>query len=170
MQNKRKLFIGSISGRLDRKLLALALLTCALLVLASCGSRPERAPEEPGLSLAPEPVPIENSGKTLAGNYVVKAVEDGYSKGAAQADAVTTFKFSSDGTFKVERNALGVMSVVEEGSYLISTGSELVLYVEKSFGEPRSEARLERYPITEQSGESLRLQSYPSKVLVLQKQ
>jgi hypothetical protein len=60
--------------------------------------------------------------------------------------------------------------VVEEGSYLISTGGELVLYVEKSFGEPRSDARLERYPITEQSGNTLRLQSYPSKTLVLERQ
>src|SRR3977135_1532575 len=111
MQNTGKIIIGGVSGRFHRNLLALVLLTCALLLLASCGSTgstPERAPEEPGLSLAPEPVPIENSGKTLAGNYVVKSIEDGYSKGTAQADAVTTFRFSSDGTFKIERNALGV--------------------------------------------------------------
>lgn len=170
MVNKGKPVIGGQAGRLSRRPLALALLTCALLWLAACRAPTERAPDEPALGSAPEPVPIENSGKTLAGNYVIKAVEDGYSKATAQADAVTTFNFSSDGTFKIERLALGLTTVVEEGSYLISTGNELVLYVEKAYGEPRSEARLERYPITEQRGESLRLQSYPSKVLVLQRQ
>ena len=152
------------------KRLAYCLLPFALLVLSACGSAPDKNSDAADSATVPEPVTIENSGKTLNGDYLIKSIEDGYAREAAQDDALTTFKFSGDGTFKIERRALGVLSVVEEGSYLISTGGELVLYVEKSSGEPRNDARLERYPITEQSGDRLRLQSYPSKFLVLERQ
>ena len=152
------------------KRLAYSFLPFALLLLSACGSSAEKNSDASDSPSAPEPVAIENSGKTLSGDYLIKSIEDGYAREAAQDDTLTTFKFSGDGAFKIERRALGVLSVVEEGSYLISTGGELVLYVEKSFGEPRNDARLERYPITEQSGNTLRLQSYPSKILVLERQ
>jgi hypothetical protein len=83
------------------KRFAFCVLPFALLLLSACGSSAEKNSDSSDLSSVPEPVPIENSGKTLSGDYLIKTIEDGYARGTAQDDAVTTFKFSGDSTFKI---------------------------------------------------------------------
>ena len=112
-----------------------------------------------------EIVSIEDSGKKLSGDYDVKSVEDDYAKKTAQGAVRTTFRFREDGTFTIERELRGV----EEGAYIIGRQSELVLYIEKAGGDLRSDARVVRYLISDQSDDSMKLQSSPSTVLVLQK-
>ncbi|HST22029.1 MAG TPA: hypothetical protein VLR90_12975, partial [Blastocatellia bacterium] len=112
---------------------------------------------------------IEDSGKRLSGDYDVKSVEDDYAKKTTQGAVRTTFRFKEDGTFTIERELRGSVSSVEEGAYIIGKQSELVLYIEKAGGDLRSDARMVRYLISAQSDDSLKLQSSPSTVLVLQK-
>ncbi len=112
-----------------------------------------------------EAVSIEDSGKRLSGDYDVKSVEDDYAKKTAQGAQRTTFRFREDGTFTIERESHGV----EEGAYIIGRQSELVLYIEKTGGDLRSDARVVRYLMSDQSADSMKLQSNPSTVLVLQK-
>jgi len=137
-----------------------ALLT---VIFISCGAAHRESEQD---SLQPsEAVSIEDSGKRLSGDFDVKYVEDDYAKKTAQGAVRTTFRFREDGTFTIERELRGV----EEGAYIIGRQSELVLYIEKAGGDLRSDARVVRYLISDQSDDSMKLQSSPSTVLVLQK-
>jgi hypothetical protein len=129
----------------------------------SCGVA-HREAEQNSLNQS-EIVSIEDSGKKLSGDYDVKSVEDDYAKKTTQGAVRTTFRFKEDGTFTIERELRGV----EEGAYIIGRQSELVLYIEKAGGDLRSDARVVRYLISDQSDDSMKLQSSPSTVLVLQK-
>jgi len=137
-----------------------ALLT---VIFISCGAAHRESELD---SLQPsEAVSIEDSGKRLSGDFDVKSVEDDYAKKTAQGAARTTFRFREDGTFTIERE----LRSVEEGAYIIGNQGELVLYIEKAGGDLRSDARVVRYLMSDQSGDSMKLQSSPSTVLVLQK-
>jgi hypothetical protein len=137
------------------------------VVSISCGAAHREAGQD---SLNPsEVVSIEDSGKRLSGDYDVKSVEDDYAKKTAQGAVRTTFRFKEDGTFTIERELRGSRSSLEEGSYIIGHQSELVLYIEKAGGDLRSEAREVRYLMSDQSDDSMKLQSSPSTVLLLQK-
>ena len=72
--------------------------------------------------------------------------------------------FDEDGNFKRQEKLRS-----DEGTYLISTGGELVIYIEKVNGESLSAARVERYVIGERSHDSITLQNGPSRSLILQK-
>ncbi|HKP85422.1 MAG TPA: hypothetical protein VJZ26_04960 [Blastocatellia bacterium] len=96
-------------------------------------------------------------------------MEDDYAGKSSQGEARTTFRFREDGTFAIERESRRAGLSNEEGTYLISKQGELVLYVEKAGGNLRSEARAERYLITEQGVDSLKLRRNPSSSLVLRR-
>jgi hypothetical protein len=140
-----------------------------LLTIASisCGAADRKA--GPESSRPSESAPVEDSGRRLSGDYDVKTVEDDYANKTAQGAARTTFRFREDGSFTIERELRGSVSSVEEGAYVIGKQGELVLYVEKAGGDLRSEARVVRYLISDQGGDSMKLQSSPSAVLTLQK-
>jgi hypothetical protein len=112
---------------------------------------------------------VEDSGKRISGSYNLQSVEDDYAAKSTQGGARTTFSFREDGTFAIERESRGAASGVDEGTYIISRQGELVLYIEKIGGDPRSEARVARYLISDQSGDSLKLQGNPSATLILKK-
>lgn len=137
------------------------------LVSISCGAAHRETGQDPLQSS--EAVSIEDSGKKLSGDYDVKSVEDDYAKKTAQGALRTTFRFREDGSFTIERELRGSVPSVEEGAYIIGKESELVLYVEKTGGDLRSEARVVRYLMSDQNDNSMKLQSNHSTVLVLQK-
>jgi hypothetical protein len=140
-----------------------------LLTLASisCGAVHREA--EPDSAQPSNAVSVEDSGKRLSGDYDVKAVEDDYAKKTAQGARRTTFRFREDGSFVIERELRDSVSSIEEGSYVIGKQGELVLYIEKAGGDLRSEARVMRYLMSDQSDDSMKLRSNPSAVLTLQK-
>ena len=136
-----------------------------LLTVASISCGPAHRKAEQNSLTQPDAVSIEDSGKRLSGDFDVKSVEDDYAKKTAQGAVRTTFRFREDGTFTIERSR----SSVEEGAYIIGNQGELVLYIEKVGGDLRSDARVVRYLMSDQSDDSVKLQSSPSAVLVLQK-
>ena len=150
-----------------RCLLKQSLVTLLTFASISCGAA-HREAEQVSLSQS-EYVSIEDSGKRLSGDYDVKSVEDDYAQKTAQGAQRTTFRFREDGTFAIERELRGSRSSVEEGAYIIGNQGELVLYIEKVGGDLRSDARVVRYLMSDQSDDSVKLQSSPSTVLVLQK-
>jgi hypothetical protein len=140
-----------------------------LLILASisCGTSGRGAGHN-NLEQSEEML-VEDSGAKLSGDYDLIAAEDGYAKKSPQGEARITFRFREDGTFAIERGSRAAGPGNEEGTYVISKRGELVLYVEKVGVEARSEARAERYLITDQRPDSLKLQRNPSSALILQK-
>jgi hypothetical protein len=137
------------------------------LAFVACGAVHREA--GPGSSPPPEVSSVEDTGKRLSGDYDVKAVEDDYAKKTPQGAARTTFRFREDGGFTIERESRGSVSSTEEGVYVIGKQGELVLYFEKAGGDLRSEARVVRYLMSDQSDDSMKLRSSPSAGLVLQK-
>jgi hypothetical protein len=140
----------------------LVLAGAVALVAVSCGpstqSRPAAAQQ------ASDTDSIEDSGKHLSGEFVLSALEDAYRPKNASAPPQAVFSFDENGTFKRQDK-----SRVEEGTYLIGTRSEFVMYIEKVNGELLGSARVDRYAIIDQRGDSITLQSSPSKTLVLRK-
>src|ERR1044071_2314205 len=135
------------------------------VVSISCGAAHRESERN---SLQPsEAASIEDSGKRLSGDYDLKSVEDDYAKKTEQGAVRTTFRFKEDGTFTIERELRGSASSMEEGAYIISNQGELVLYIEKAGGDLRSEARVVRYLISDQSNDSMKLKRSPSAVLIL---
>ena len=144
-------------------------LLVALLALAfiSCGAGHRDNGRD---SLQPSEAEwVEDSGKRISGSYNLQSVEDDDRAKSAQGEARTTFSFREDGTFTIERESRGAASSIDEGTYVISKQGELVLYIEKIGGDPRSEARVARYLISDQSDDSLKLQGNPSSSLILKK-
>ena len=99
---------------------------------------------------------VEDSGKRLIGEFILISSEDPYRHDVAQPQS--TFTFDSDGYFKRQDK-----SRVEEGSYLITTAPELVLYIEKVNGEQHPAARLERYQMADENDTGFTLQDGSSR-------
>ena len=149
-----------------KRLLVYLGLCMALTCLAACRDAQPRATEE-GLH-AQDAEAIEDSGRRLAGDFVVRSLADDYAANSAQAAPRWTFSFQDDGGFRSERDVRGAARV-EEGHYLVSAAGELVLYIETVAGEALADARRERYQIEAQSDAELRLRRNGSVALVLQK-
>jgi hypothetical protein len=111
---------------------------------------------------------FEDSGRRLAGDFVVRPLADDYRAGAVQDGPPSAFSFKEDGTFRGERNSGGAARA-EEGSYLISAAGEIVLYVEAGNGERLSGARVERYKIEAESESELRLRRGATATLLSRK-
>ena len=138
----------------------LTMLGAVALATASCGASTQSQRDDPQSSEAP---PIEDSGRRLLGDFVVSSLEDSYGPKKGQTQTQTVFSFDESGIFKKQDK-----SRTEEGSYLIGTQNELVIYIEKVNGEPLPAARVERYSMSDQRDDGLTLQS-PSGRLVLRK-
>ena len=138
----------------------LTMLGAIALATASCGASTQSQRDDPRSSEAP---PIEDSGKRLSGDFVVSSLEDPYGAKKAQTQTQTVFSFDESGIFKKQDK-----SRTEEGSYLIGTQNELVIYIEKINGEPLPAARVERYSMSDQRDDGLTLKSRSGKI-VLQK-
>ena len=137
----------------------LALLGVVALTAASCGASSQSQRDDP--QYAP---PIEDSGKRLSGDFVVSSLEDSYGTKNAQTQTQTVFSFDESGSLKKQDK-----SRTEEGSYLITTQSELVIYIEKVNGEPLPAARVERYSMSDHRDDGFTLQSGGSRKLLLGK-
>jgi len=149
-----------------RFLLHFALGAALALTAAACrNAQPQSSAD--GLR-APNAEPIEDSGRRLAGDFVVQSLGDEYGANPVQAAPRWSFRFKEDGAFRSERDQRGATRI-EEGSYLISAHGELVLYIETVAGEALSEARLERYQIEAQSETELKLRRNATATLVLRK-
>jgi len=148
------------------KRLPLYLTLCmALTFSAACrNARPQAA--EDGLH-EQDAEAIEDSGRRLAGDFVVRSLADDYAANSMQAAPRWAFSFRDDGAFRSERDVRGATHI-EEGHYVISAAGELVLYIETVAGETLNQARLERYRIEAHSGAELRLRRNGSATLVLQ--
>jgi hypothetical protein len=139
-----------------------------VVVACSCG----RGASREGQGVIPrssEASSIEDSGKRISGDFVLKSVDDDYGNKSLQGKPVSTFRFEESGAFKIERESSGTVLNVEEGTYIIGEENVLVLYVEKVGGELLGEARIYKYVITYRSADELRLQYNPSATLVLRK-
>jgi hypothetical protein len=132
------------------------------LLAVSCGASTQS--RSAGAQQSSETDSIEDSGKRLSGEFVLSAVEDAYRPKNASAPLQVMFSFDENGNFKRQDK-----SRVEEGSYLIGTRSEFVMYIEKINGELLGTARVDRYAMIDQRDDSITLQSSPSKTLVLRK-
>ena len=140
----------------------LVLAGAVALVAVSCGTSTQSRPA--ATQQASDTDSIEDSGKRLSGEFVLSAVEDRYRPKNASAPLQVVFSFDENGNFKRQDK-----SRVEEGAYLIGTRSEFVMYIEKVNGELLASARVDRYTIIDQHDDSIRLESSPSKTLVLRK-
>jgi hypothetical protein len=76
----------------------------------------------------------------------------------------TVFSFDENGNVK-KRDRAGS----EEGSYVISTQRQLVIYVEKVNGEPLSAAKVEAYAMSDQSDNGFTLQLGGSRRFIFKK-
>ena len=139
----------------------LSLLGVVALGIASCGTATKT--QQGGFAQVSEADPVEDSGKRLSGDFVLSAVEDVYRFANTQTPPQTILSFDEKGSLKRQER-----SRIDEGTYLIGAGSELVIYIEKVNGEPLAGARIERYLMTDESGDTITLQS-PSRKLTLRK-
>lgn len=148
-------------------MLKLSVFGLAALAFGSC--RGASREEQGGLLQSFDAPSVEDSGKRISGDFVLKSVEDDYGNKSLQGKPASTFRFRESGDFKIERESGGTALGVEEGTYVIGKRNELLLYVEKVGGDLLSEARVYRYIIADQSADRMRLQSNPSATLVLEK-
>jgi hypothetical protein len=126
----------------------------------SCGaSSPSK---ESSSAQSPEDAAVEDSGKRMAGEFIVNSLEDAY--GQSTPPAQTVFTFDNNGDFKRQDRLR-----IEEGSYLITAQNEMMLYIEKVNGELHTAARVERYQIADQSDNGFTLHEGLSRMLVLRK-
>jgi hypothetical protein len=129
------------------------------LGVAACGTTTGRPHEASAEASDPETV---DTGKRLSGYFVVSAAEDGYRINNVQNPQLT-LSFDDKGNLKKQDR-----SRVEEGTYLIGSEHKLVMYIEKVNGEPLTAARIERYDLSDESGDTITLES-PSRKLTLKK-
>jgi len=118
-----------------------------VVALMSCGasSRSTR-------SNASDPLgEFEDSGKRIAGDFIA-SVEDAYRGSGSDRQRQAMISFDGDGHFKRQLD-----SRIDEGSYLITTTGEMIVYIEKVNGEPLTAAKAERYRLDEQSEASMTL-------------
>ncbi len=141
-------------------------LSAALALAAACRNAKPQTSEDQLRAGSAEAV--EDSGRRLAGDFVVQVLADDYGSKPVQAAPRWTFSLKEDGSFRSERT-LGSTTRVEAGSYLISVQGELVFYIETVGGEALSAARVERYRIEAQGESELKLRRGHSTTLVLRK-
>lgn len=115
--------------------------------LVSCGA----SSRSTGSSASDPFSEFEDSGKRIAGDFIA-SVEDAYRGSGLGAQRQAMISFDGDGHFKRQLD-----SRIEEGSYLITTTAEMMVYVEKVNGEPLTAAKAERYRFDEQSEASMTL-------------
>ena len=149
-----------------RLLLHLGLCTALALFAAACRKVQPQTSED-GLQTQ-KAESIEDSGRRLAGDFVVQSLADDYVANSVQAAPRWAFSFKEDGSFRSERDVRGTLRI-EAGSYVISAQGELVLYIESVAGEALTEARIERYRIDAQSDGELRLRRNGAATLVLRR-
>ena len=106
---------------------------------------------------------VEDSGKRLAGDFILTAVDDAYRIANKPSPRQAILSFDENGTLKRQEN-----SRIDEGTYLIGTQGELVIYIEKVNGEPLPGAVSDRFLITNQSGDTIQLET-ASRKFTLQK-
>jgi hypothetical protein len=147
-------------------LLHFVLCTALALLAAACRNVQPQTSDDGLHSQSAES--IEDSGRRLAGDFVVQSLADDYVANSVQAAPRWAFSFKDNGTFRSERESRGATRI-EEGSYVISAQSELVLYIEAVAGEALTDARVERYKIEAQSDAELRLRRNGSATLVLRR-
>ncbi|MEK6408257.1 MAG: hypothetical protein AABN34_14955 [Acidobacteriota bacterium] len=140
----------------------LCLLGAVALAVISCGASPQSG--QSGAAQSSNGDPVEDSGERLSGDFDLSSLEDAYRAKSVQAQPKTIFSFDDVGNFKRQEKPR-----IDEGTYLIGAGSELVIYIEKVNGEPLAAARVERYVIAERRRDSITLQSGPSRRLILRK-
>lgn len=147
---------------------SLVVLSCA--GLTSCGANRNHATggEQSGDHAAAQTRVFENSGKRLAGDYVMLLVRQGYGAGGVNRGPEASFRFFEDGRFEKDILIDGE-AVKEEGYYLVGKGNELVLYVDKIAGELLEAARVEQYQIAEQSDTLIKIQSGAEDLRVLKR-
>jgi hypothetical protein len=143
----------------------LCTLLVGLLALTVCcrrGSERERGLNSAGVGS----VLVENSGAQLSGEFELKQLEDSYRAADSRTPPRVLYRFNEDGSFQRERSSQDRPARIEDGSYLIGTTGELVLFVEKVNGEFLESARVERYLMTESGNDELRLQRAGTTVLL----
>jgi hypothetical protein len=133
------------------------LLLIGLLVVVYPSCRAFRDGGQQTLTPGAQGDSVEDSGKKLSGEFRLIPVVDDYRAGKPSGEAEVEFAFDASGGFKKRWPSRGAETILEEGTYLISTAGELVIYVEKSAGEQLDAARVERYRIEEESGDRLKL-------------
>ena len=126
----------------------------ASLIQVSCGAASSSHHDDETTSTNAELV--ENSGKTLSGDFVLSAVDNEYKVKGAQL-AQRSLSFDEAGNFKRQDRLR-----VEEGAYLIGPHNELVLYIDKVNGDLLASAHVERFLIVAQSDDSVTLQNSPA--------
>jgi len=94
---------------------------------------------------------FEDSGKRIAGDFIA-SIDDSYRARGSGPQRQATLSFDGDGHFKRQLD-----SRIDEGSYLITTTGEMIVYIEKVNDEPLTAARAERYRIDEQTEASMTL-------------
>jgi len=115
--------------------------------LVSCG-----ASSRSTVSNASDPLSeFEDSGKRIAGDFIA-SIDDSYRARGSGPQRQATLSFDGDGHFKRQLD-----SRIDEGSYLITTTGEMIVYIEKVNDEPLTAARAERYRVDEQSEASMTL-------------
>lgn len=130
--------------------ISLFVVTCLAFVTFSCGASHQSRQTSPARST--EDGGVEDSGKRLAGQFVLISVEDQYRHDVDHPQQVD-LSFDREGTFKRQDK-----SRIEEGSYLITPKQDLLLYVERVNGEQRTAAKVERYQIADEREEGFTLQ------------
>jgi hypothetical protein len=134
------------------------MLGAVALTTGSCGASTGSQRDNPLSSGFPS---IEDSGKRLSGDFVVSSLEDSYAPKKTQTQAQAVFSFDESGIFKKQDK-----SRTEEGSYLIGTQGELIIYAEKVNGEPLPAARVDRYSMSDQRDDAFTLQSQSRRLLL----
>jgi hypothetical protein len=133
-----------------------------VIPLLSCGF--SRHSGSAGSTPTIESESVENSGRRLSGEFFLSQVEDMYRPEPNRTAIQTLFSFDEGGSFKRQQN-----SRVDEGVYLVSSQKELLIYVEKTNGQPLTEAKVERYLIIEEGPDSITLGNGPSRRLIFKK-
>ena len=105
---------------------------------------------------------FEDSGKRIAGDFIA-SIDDSYRARGSGPQRQATLSFDGDGHFKRQLD-----SRIDEGSYLITTTGEMIVYIEKVNDEPLTAARAERYRIDEQSEASMTLTG-PARSFILKR-
>ncbi|HYL97819.1 MAG TPA: hypothetical protein VEZ90_02605 [Blastocatellia bacterium] len=137
--------------------------------VACRGTRESSEPSALGGATESEPAGVEDSGRTLNGTYALKTVRDDYSKRGDSRIGQLKLSFYDDGRFEKQEASDGKLRSLE-GTYVIGTHNELVLYVERVNSQPLDAARIERY-VMDTTGDSGLLLRYDSGgMITLEKQ
>ncbi len=158
-----------MKGALSVRLAAALILSVAVVLFTSCREKEQTTTRHEPFNEAPsQPEPIENSGKSLSGSYVIASITDEYAPANRTTGFQTTISFDAAGQFKREVTSGGAVTQRETGSYVIGSRGEFALYVEQVGSEPLQTSRVERYRLVEQSDRKLVLERGPGNQVVLQ--